>query len=524
MGLIGIYPDRKRGKKLAASFYNGFLKPDGSKATKRVRTDTTDRKAVADMALTQIEELRAAWDRAKEGNTTEKAELPDMLLNQPMREWLLALEKQFISLPPVRRKTNENHVAVLRSFREYSGDLVNRRPDEYTRDDCKRILDALMEDWDPETGTPDQSLRNLRAVLGMIPTFPAELIDMFRPPKGRRARKVDRVLSPSERLILWKYQKTAPLDKKGIILLAAISFMQPVDIAWTRVSDLKQLRDRMSRRQRIKTKEGFGTILVADIIAWIEELLAKDPQAVYAFPSCVFTAEELKDPNINQTPLSPEEELLRKESASKAASKLFKAVLGECEIQRPGLSLKSYRHTNAAMAHAAGFPDYVLMDAMGLKELENLKRYLHAGSEQLEALSRFLLDLHSAPPKRSILCLVQLFEEIQGEMRALEQRLNSSQQESEKRILGRMEYDLGLLMQFLRRLHVDQHVFQEKVLQRLDAIEQKHSDPIITSMTFSASVNISSQTSQDLSWSQGSHQTEPTLASLVSAFPNLVIV
>lgn len=417
--LIGLYPDKRhygKDKPLMAKAYTGFIKPNGKKEVESLRTGVTTEKEAKPIVETFLEDLRTRYDELTRANgqSPSAGTSPTAKPGEETTERLLLAVLDRWEKDPKRRGTIVGYKTDGKAFLRLSGELARRTPDKYTEPQCENIRDRRLAELNPATRAPNQCMRNLRYVLGEIPGFPPQLIDVFQPPRKQRGqgRKPDYGFGMSDRVAMWEGLSKATWAEQGLFFLGANAAMHLADATFTLTADLKEARDAVSRRERVKNGNPFKFTAWHETLAWFDR--RERPDAVYVFWKFIFTPEELQaDPDIILRELTPEEKAARLRTATSAARKCFNGFLERVKIKRPGISYRSFRHTDIAHFEANGVPRRVGMDVTGHADEQTYLDYIHSTPEQMASLSEITRECYDPARmgRRCFLTLTQVVEE-----------------------------------------------------------------------------------------------------------------
>ena len=414
IALMSLKPRSDEGGNLIAWLYTGFNTSLGQKHFVKWSTKTPDKaKAQSTVDGVLIPKLQGLWDQAAMASgAAQCAALPDSLAypdELTVEQYLRDLEKRWVTLRGKRKQTYNGYLTELRAFLRIAGDLARRPSRMFTLEECEEIRDTRLEDFTSDTGTPRQAMTSLHFVLERIPGFPQQLVDVFRPLKGSAAlrNKKDMTFAPCERRTLWTGCKDESWLDRGQVLLGALGAMHIRDVAMSRWDSLREARDAICRRERVKNGNVFRFHMPPLLLEWADEG-AVDPKAVYLFPEYIFSAEELAaNPDINHKRLSKEEEQERATNAAAKLRKRFDALLTRLNLKRAGLSYRAFRHTNISEWEAGGVPRSVGMGVTGTSEEKNYIGYITATAMQFMSLSGFTLDSWRFPGRRLFLTITQ---------------------------------------------------------------------------------------------------------------------
>lgn len=416
--LIGLYRDKRhygKDKPLMAKAYTGFIKPNRKKEVESLRTGVTTETEAKPIVKTFLDDLRTRYDKVTGAKGQATAETsPAAKPGEETMEQLVLLLLARWEKDPKRRGTIVGYKTDGKAFLRIARELARRTPDKFTEAECGKIRDQRLAELNPATKAPNQCMRNLRFVLQEIPGFPPALIDVFQPPRKQRGqgRKPDYGFAMSDRVAMWEGLPTATWREQGLFYLGANAAMHLADATFTLTADLKEVRDAVSRRERIKNGNPFKFMPWYETVAWFDR--RERPDAVYLFWMFIFTPEELEaDPDIIYRELTPEQKAEQLRTATATARKCFDEFLRRIKIKRTGISYRSFRHTDIAHFEANGVPRRVGMDATGQSEEKTYLDYIHSTPEQMACLSEITRDCYDPARmgRRCFLTLTQVVEE-----------------------------------------------------------------------------------------------------------------
>lgn len=451
IGLMGELKTRSEGGNFTAYIYTGFLDADGDKEfVKRSTKTNVPKDALAYVNDVLIPEQQAEWDKEAPENGRRPGDAPlansSPAQEQTAEQQLMVLEERWDNLPANRRQTHKGYVTESRAFRRIAGQLVRRGPSEFNEEECEEIVDTRLEELDPDSASPEQCMASMRVVLQSLQGFPSKFIDLFRPPKRTACRqRKDMTVGPAERTAILKAYPTASWTEKWAVLQGVFGSMHIRDAAMSKCEDFREARDATCRRERSKNGNPFRYVIPRMMSDCADERL-KDPKAVYMNPQFVFTEEELaNNPTINQTELTKEQEAERATNAAAKLRKCFNAFLKRLKLNRPGLSYRSFRHTNISEWEASGVPRPVGMCVTGQWKEENYIGYITATFGQLKALADLTLDFWRFPGRRVFLTITQA-------VIALMRLIIKSELRQRKKI-GNLHEDVRAMRRELQQIH-----------------------------------------------------------------------